>query len=178
MGIGLLPNYAAIGVWAPILLVLRFVQGIGVGGEWGGAVLMAAEHAPKGKAGLYGATPDGRPGRCRARQRRLPALHQLTTEEQFTSWGWRVPFLLSATLVMVAMWIRLGVMESPFEAVEKEDRIAKSRSSRSSRRAGEPCCSPAAPSSPPTASPTSSWSRCSATAPPSSATAAAPCSPC
>ena len=58
VGIGLLPNYAAIGVWAPILLVvLRFVQGIGVGGEWGGAVLMATEHAPKGKAGLYGAAP-------------------------------------------------------------------------------------------------------------------------
>ena len=155
------------------------MQGIGVGGEWGGAVLMATEHAPKGKAGLYGAAP----------QMGVPAgvvlanvvflLHQLMTEEQFTSWGWRVPFLLSATLVMVAMWIRLGVMESPaFEAVEKEDRIAKSRSSRSSPRAGEPCCSPAAPSSPPTASPTSSWCRCSATAPPSSATAAAPCSPC
>ncbi|MFN3340967.1 MAG: MFS transporter, partial [Dietzia sp.] len=58
VGIGLLPNYAAIGIWAPILLVaLRFIQGIGVGGEWGGAVLMATEHAPKGKAGLYGAAP-------------------------------------------------------------------------------------------------------------------------
>ena len=67
----------------------------------------------------------GVPAGCGARQRRLPALHA-ATEEQFTSWGWRVPFLLSATLVMVAMWIRLGVMESPaFEAVEKEDRIAK-----------------------------------------------------
>jgi metabolite-proton symporter len=128
VGIGLLPNYAAIGVWAPILLVvLRFVQGIGVGGEWGGAVLMATEHAPKRKAGLYGAAPQmGVPAGVVLANVVFLLCTQLMTEEQFTSWGWRVPFLLSATLVMVAMWIRLGVMESPaFEAVEKEDRIAK-----------------------------------------------------
>ncbi|HET6561044.1 MAG TPA: MFS transporter [Marmoricola sp.] len=128
VGIGLLPNYAAIGVWAPILLVaLRFVQGIGVGGEWGGAVLMATEHAPKGKAGLYGAAPQmGVPAGVVLANVVFLLCTQLMSDEQFTSWGWRVPFLLSATLVMVALWIRLGVMESPaFEAVEKEDRITK-----------------------------------------------------
>jgi metabolite-proton symporter len=128
VGIGLLPNHAAIGVWAPILLVtLRFIQGIGVGGEWGGAVLMATEHAPKGKAGLYGAAPQmGVPAGVVLANVVFLLCTQLMSEEQFTSWGWRVPFLLSATLVLVAMWIRLGVMESPaFTAIEKEDRITK-----------------------------------------------------
>ena len=128
VGIGLLPGYATIGVWAPILLVtLRFVQGIGVGGEWGGAVLMATEHAPKGKAGLYGAAPQmGVPAGVILANVVFLLVTQLMSEEQFLAWGWRIPFLLSATLVAVAMWIRLGVMESPaFEAVEQEDRITK-----------------------------------------------------
>jgi len=128
VGIGLLPNYDAIGVWAPILLVaLRFLQGVGVGGEWGGAVLMATEHAPKGKAGLYGAAPQmGVPAGVILANVVFLLCSQLMTNDQFTSWGWRVPFLLSATLVGAAMWIRLGVMESPaFQAVEQEDRITK-----------------------------------------------------
>ena len=128
VGIGLLPNYDAIGVWAPILLVaLRFIQGIGVGGEWGGAVLMATEHAPKGKSGLYGAAPQmGVPAGVIFANVVFLLCTQLMSNEQFVSWGWRVPFLLSATLVGVAMWIRLGVLESPaFEAVEQEDRITK-----------------------------------------------------
>jgi metabolite-proton symporter len=128
VGIGLLPNYDAIGVWAPILLVvLRFLQGVGVGGEWGGAVLMATEHAPQGKAGLYGAAPQmGVPAGVILANVVFLLCSQLMTNDQFTSWGWRVPFLLSATLVAAAMWIRLGVMESPaFQAVEQEDRITK-----------------------------------------------------
>ncbi len=128
VGIGLLPNYDAIGVWAPILLVaLRFLQGIGVGGEWGGAVLMATEHAPRGKTGLYGAAPQmGVPAGVILANVVFLLVTQILTEEQFASWGWRVPFLLSGTLVAVAMWIRLGVMESPaFQAVEKEDRITR-----------------------------------------------------
>lgn len=128
VGIGLLPNYETIGVWAPILLVvLRFVQGIGVGGEWGGAVLMATEHAPKGKAGLYGAAPQmGVPAGVILANVVFLLCTQLMSEEAFTDWGWRIPFLLSATLVAVAMWIRLGVMESPaFAAVEEQDAIAK-----------------------------------------------------
>ena len=128
VGIGLLPNYAAIGIWAPILLVtLRFIQGIGVGGEWGGAVLMATEHAPKGKSGLYGAAPQmGVPAGVVLANVVFLLCTQLMSEQQFLTWGWRVPFLLSATLVLIAMWIRLGVMESPaFEAVEKQDRITR-----------------------------------------------------
>jgi metabolite-proton symporter len=128
VGIGLLPNYDAIGVWAPIILVaLRFIQGVGVGGEWGGAVLMATEHAPKNKRGLYGAAPQmGVPAGVVLANVVFLLCTQLTTEQQFLSWGWRVPFLLSIVLVAVALWIRLGVMETPdFQAVTTEDRAAK-----------------------------------------------------
>jgi metabolite-proton symporter len=128
VGIGLLPTYDAIGVWAPILLVtLRFIQGIGVGGEWGGAVLMATEHAPKGKAGLYGSAPQmGVPAGVVLANVVFLLCTQLMTEQQFLAWGWRVPFLLSTTLIAVAMWIRLGVMESPaFQAVREEDRVTR-----------------------------------------------------
>lgn len=128
IAIGLLPTYATIGMWAPILLVtLRFVQGIGVGGEWGGAVLMATEHAPPGKAGLYGAAPQiGVPAGLVLANAVFLLVNSVLTPEQFTAWGWRIPFLLSATLIAIAMWIRLGVTESPaFEATEEEDVIAK-----------------------------------------------------
>src|SRR3954451_8690672 len=128
VGIGLLPNYDAIGVWAPVLLVaLRFVQGVGVGGEWGGAVLMATEHAPRGRRGLYGAAPQmGVPAGVVLANVVFLLCTQLTTEQQFFAWGWRVPFLLSVVLVAVALWIRLGVLETPaFQAVTKEHRVAK-----------------------------------------------------
>ena len=128
VGIGLLPTYDAIGVWAPILLVaLRFLQGIGVGGEWGGAVLMATEHAPPGKAGLYGSAPQmGVPAGVILANVVFLLCTQLLTEQQFLSWGWRVPFLLSFALIAVAMWIRLGVAESPaFRAVAQEGRVAR-----------------------------------------------------
>jgi metabolite-proton symporter len=128
VGIGLLPTYATIGVWAPILLVaLRFVQGIGVGGEWGGAVLMATEHAPRGKAGLYGSAPQmGVPAGVVLANVVFLLCNNLMSEEQFLAWGWRVPFLLSVTLVAVALWIRLGVVESPaFRAAAAEKRIAR-----------------------------------------------------
>jgi metabolite-proton symporter len=128
VGIGLLPNYDAIGVWAPVLLVtLRFIQGVGVGGEWGGAVLMATEHAPRGRRGLYGAAPQmGVPAGVVLANVVFLLCTQLTTEQQFLAWGWRVPFLLSIVLVAVALWIRLGVLETPaFQAVTKEHRVAK-----------------------------------------------------
>jgi metabolite-proton symporter len=128
VGIGLLPTYDAIGVWAPILLVvLRFIQGIGVGGEWGGAVLMATEHAPPGKAGLYGSAPQmGVPAGVIIANVVFLLCTQSMSEQQFLAWGWRVPFLLSFTLIAVAMWIRLGVMESPvFKAAAAENRIAR-----------------------------------------------------
>ncbi|MGY1622861.1 MFS transporter [Geodermatophilus sp. SYSU D00965] len=128
VGIGLLPTYATIGVWAPILLVvLRFIQGIGVGGEWGGAVLMATEHAPRGKAGLYGSAPQmGVPAGVVLANVVFLLCSNLMSEQQFLAWGWRVPFLLSITLVAVALWIRLGVMESPaFRAAAAEQRITR-----------------------------------------------------
>lgn len=128
VGIGLLPNYEAIGVLAPILLVaLRFLQGIGVGGEWGGAVLVATENAPPGKRGLYGAAPQmGVPAGVLAANLVFLLVTQLLPEEAFQSWGWRLPFLFSAVLVFVAMWIRLGVHESEeFTQVQRNEQVAK-----------------------------------------------------
>lgn len=128
VAIGLLPNYAAIGVWAPILLVaLRFVQGFGVGGEWGGAVLMATEHAPKGKAGLYGVAPQlGVPAGVMIANLAFLAVSGLTSEGAFEQWGWRIPFLASGVLIAVALWIRLGVHESPtFENVRERGQVVR-----------------------------------------------------
>src|SRR5260221_447457 len=102
--IGLLPTYATLGPWAPVLLVLlRIAQGFGVGGEWGGAVLMAVEHAPKGKRGFYGSWPQiGVPaGLLLANVVYLP--FSGLPEADFLSWGWRVPFLLSILLVAVGL---------------------------------------------------------------------------
>ncbi|MQA02473.1 MAG: MFS transporter [Streptosporangiales bacterium] len=112
--IGLLPTYAQIGAVAPFLLVvLRFAQGVAVGGEWGGAVLMAVEHSPRKRRGFNGSWP----------QVGVPAGLLLSTgvfsvasslpEQAFLSWGWRVPFLASAVLVLVGLLIRLQIMESP-----------------------------------------------------------------
>jgi MHS family shikimate/dehydroshikimate transporter-like MFS transporter len=120
-GIGLLPTYAQIGPWAAVaLVVLRLAQGFGVGGEWGGAVLMAVEHAPPGRRGFYGSWP----------QIGVPAGLLLSTavftqfarlpEEQFLSWGWRVPFLLSILLVGVGLIIRVRILETPAFARVKE----------------------------------------------------------
>lgn len=114
VAIGLLPGYTTIGVAAPILLVvLRLIQGFGVGGEWGGAVLMAVEHAPRHKRAFYGSWP----------QAGVPAgsllssgaffLVQMMPEEQFLTWGWRIPFLVSALLVLVGFVIRLKLEDSP-----------------------------------------------------------------
>ncbi|MFD1812711.1 MFS transporter [Rhodococcus gannanensis] len=128
VGIGLLPNYDAIGALAPILLVaLRFVQGLGVGGEWGGAVLVATENAPEGRKGLYGAAPQiGVPAGVLVANLVFLPLTAFMSEDAFTSWGWRIPFLLSAILVLVAMWIRLGLEESDeFEATKDQEQSNK-----------------------------------------------------
>ena len=113
--IGCLPTHATIGIAAPILLVLlRFAQGIGVGGEWGGAVLMSVEHAPKGKRGFYGAWPQmGVPAGLLLSTVAFITVQNATTEDQFMAWGWRVPFLISIVLVAVGLFVRLAVMESP-----------------------------------------------------------------
>ncbi|RKT88220.1 Major Facilitator Superfamily protein [Saccharopolyspora antimicrobica] len=112
--IGLLPGYAQIGVWAPILLVIiRMVQGIGLGGEWGGSVLIASEHAPKGKSILYGAfAQQGSPVGNTLSTLSFLAISQLP-DEAFLGWGWRIPFLASALLVLVGLFIRMRVTESP-----------------------------------------------------------------
>jgi|tagenome__1003787_1003787.scaffolds.fasta_scaffold20960624_2 MFS transporter, MHS family, shikimate and dehydroshikimate transport protein len=113
--IGILPSYASIGIAAPILLVvLRLAQGLGVGGEWGGAVLMAVEHAPKGKRGLYGSFPQmGVPAGLFGATVIFALMQALTTDAQFLSWGWRVPFLFSVVLVGVGLFIRMRLLESP-----------------------------------------------------------------
>jgi MFS transporter, MHS family, shikimate and dehydroshikimate transport protein len=119
--IGVLPTYASIGVLAPVLLVLlRFAQGLGVGGEWGGAVLMSVEHAPKGRRGFFGSWPQmGVPAGLLLSTVVFAVMQGATTEEQFLAWGWRVPFLVSIVLVGVGLFIRLRIMESPaFKAVK------------------------------------------------------------
>ncbi|WP_432261004.1 MFS transporter [Cupriavidus sp. TMH.W2] len=120
--IGLVPTYDSIGILAPVLLlVLRVLQGIGLGGEWGGAVLMAYEYAPPGKKGFYASLPQiGLAiGLCLASG--VVALLSLTlTDAQFLAWGWRVAFLISAGMVFVGMYIRLNVKETPEFAVIKQ----------------------------------------------------------
>lgn len=121
VAVGLLPTYGQVGVLAPILLVFcRLAQGLALGGEWSGAVLMAVEHAPKRKRAFYGSWPQiGVPfGLVLATG--LFFLVQRLSKEQLESWGWRVPFLVSAVLVAVGMYIRLKIEDSPaFKAVKE-----------------------------------------------------------
>ncbi|MET0234317.1 MAG: MFS transporter [Kibdelosporangium sp.] len=113
--IGLLPGYATIGVAAPILLtVLRLVQGFAIGGEWGGAVLIVSEHGSAERRGFWSSWPQaGVPAGNLLATAVLAVLAAVQTDEQFLSWGWRVAFLLSAVLVLIGLWIRLAVSESP-----------------------------------------------------------------
>ncbi|RYF60854.1 MAG: MFS transporter [Comamonadaceae bacterium] len=115
VAIGLLPNYAAIGVFAPILLVtLRFMQGLGVGGEWGGAVLMAVEYAPAHRRTLYGAFPQmGLPAGVITSNIVFIIVTSIFAPAVFSDWGWRVPFLLSGALILVALYLRVQVEETP-----------------------------------------------------------------
>ncbi|MGZ9571340.1 MFS transporter [Alcaligenes nematophilus] len=120
--IGLIPSYESIGYWAAVLLVLmRFLQGIAVGGEWGGAVLMAVEHAPEGKKGFFGSLPQTgvAPGLILS-SLAMGAVASLP-EEDMLSWGWRLPFLASVALLLVGWWIRAKVAESPdFEQMSRK----------------------------------------------------------
>lgn len=127
--IGLLPTYASIGVWAPILLVLlRIVQGVAVGGEWGGAVLMAGEHSPdKSKRTFFASFAQlGSPAGLILSMLMFKLVTGLD-DEAFLSWGWRVPFLFSAVLLAVGFVIRLSVNESPDFLEEKQARAAKQK---------------------------------------------------
>lgn len=126
-GIGLLPTYAQIGVWAPVTLVcLRVLQGIAVGGEWGGAILIASESAPKGKGILYAAfAQQGSPTGNLLATLAFFALSSLPMPD-FLQWGWRIPFLLSAALVIVGMVIRLTLEESAdMQRLMREKKTAK-----------------------------------------------------
>jgi metabolite-proton symporter len=124
--IGLLPGYGSIGIWAPIgLIVLRLVQGFAVGGEWGGAVLMATEHGDAARRGYWGSWPQaGVPLGSLLSAGILAFMAGLQSEAEFVRWGWRVPFLLSAVLVVIGWYIRNRVAESPmFEAQIEVDGV-------------------------------------------------------
>ena len=126
--IGLMPTFARIGIWAPILLVtLRFVQGLGLGGEWGGAVLMTLESGDPRRRGLNASWPQiGVPLGLLLANGMLSLMGVLTNDAAFLSWGWRVPFLISGLLVLVGLWIRLTIAESPlFAEVEASDHKPK-----------------------------------------------------
>ena len=115
VAIGLVPSFATIGVVAPVLLaVLRFVQGIGLGGEWGGAVLLATEYAPPGQRGLYSAFPQLGPAVGFVLGNALfLVLNATMSPETFLAWGWRIPFLASAVLLAVGYYIRMRIAETP-----------------------------------------------------------------
>lgn len=128
MLVGVLPTYAAIGIWAPILLVaLRFLQGLGLGGEWGGAVLMTLESGDPRRRGLNASWPQvGVPIGLLLANGVLSLMGAMTSDNAFQSWGWRVPFVFSGILVLIGLWIRLTIAESPLfaqvdESDEKED---------------------------------------------------------
>jgi metabolite-proton symporter len=126
--VGLLPTHATIGVWAPVLLVsLRFLQGLGLGGEWGGAVLMTLESGDSRRRGLNASWPQvGVPIGLLLANGVLSLMGGLTSDAAFLSWGWRVPFLLSGALVLVGLWIRLTIAESPlFREVEVQETKAR-----------------------------------------------------
>jgi metabolite-proton symporter len=115
VAIGLLPTYQSIGIVAPLLLMLcRFGQGLGLGGEWGGAVLLAIENAPPGKRAWYGMFPQlGAPIGLLLSGGTFLLLSDLLTEEQFFDYGWRIPFIASSLLVIVGFYIRLKITETP-----------------------------------------------------------------
>ncbi|TWD93428.1 metabolite-proton symporter [Neobacillus bataviensis] len=127
ISIGLLPTYSSVGVVAPILLVfLRLLQGIALGGEWGGAVLLAVESAPKQKRGFYGSFPAMGIPLGMLLGTFSVSLMSMLPDGQFLTWGWRVPFLLSAILVAIGIWIRRGIIEtSAFQEEKQKGNVVK-----------------------------------------------------
>jgi metabolite-proton symporter len=125
--IGLLPSYEQIGVIAPLLLALcRFGQGFGLGGEWGGAVLLATENAPEGKRSWYGMFPQlGAPVGLFLSSGVFWLLLHVISQEALLSWGWRVPFIASIILIAVGLWVRLSITETPAfqKAIDKHERV-------------------------------------------------------
>jgi len=125
--IGLLPSYESIGVLAPLLLALcRFGQGFGLGGEWGGAVLLATENAPPGKRSWYGMFPQlGAPVGLFLSSGVFWLLLHVMSQESLLAWGWRIPFVASIVLIAVGLWVRLSITETPAfqKAIEKQERV-------------------------------------------------------
>ncbi|HGU6623234.1 TPA: MFS transporter [Citrobacter amalonaticus] len=125
--IGLLPTYEMIGIWAPILLILmRIIQGMGIGGEWGGALLLAYEYAPEKRKGFFGSIPQAGVTIGMLMATFIVSLMTLFSEEDFLSWGWRIPFLLSSVLVLLGLWIRRDIDETPdFKKVKATGQVAQ-----------------------------------------------------
>lgn len=126
-GMGLLPTYQAVGIWAPILLItLRLVQGLGIGGEWGGALLLAVEYAPAEKRGLFGSIPQMGVTIGMLLGTVALSIMTLLPENAFMTWGWRIPFIFSALLVFFGLWIRKGIDETPsFKKVKESGEVPK-----------------------------------------------------
>lgn len=125
--IGLLPTYNSIGIWAPILLVsLRVIQGIAVGGEWGGALLLSVEYADENKRGFAGSIPMMGSAIGMILATATMSVATLLPESVFLAWGWRVPFVASLVLVFIGLWIRGGLAETPeFEKTKSEGKVSK-----------------------------------------------------
>ena len=125
--IGLLPTYEMIGLWAPVLLILmRIIQGMGIGGEWGGALLLAYEYAPEKRKGFFGSIPQAGVTIGMLMATFIVSLMTLFSEADFLSWGWRIPFLLSSVLVLLGLWIRKDIDETPdFQKVKASGQVAK-----------------------------------------------------
>ncbi len=124
---GILPTYQAIGVAAPIILItLRLIQGLGIGGEWGGALLLATEYAPPERRGFFGSIPQMGVTIGMVMGTLALWIMSLLPEQQFMTWGWRVPFIFSALLVVFGLWIRKGIDETPeFKEVQAKGEIPK-----------------------------------------------------
>lgn len=124
---GVLPTYEMIGIWAPVLLImLRLIQGLGLGGEWGGALLLAVEYAPKEKRGFFGSVPQMGVTIGMIMGTGALSVMTLLPHEAFMTWGWRVPFILSALLVIFGLWIRKGIEETPsFKRTQQRGEIPK-----------------------------------------------------
>ncbi|QCT21495.1 MHS family MFS transporter [Jejubacter calystegiae] len=125
--IGLLPTYESIGMWAPALLILmRVIQGLGIGGEWGGALLLAYEYAPEKRKGFFGSIPQAGVTIGMLMATFIVSLMTMFNEEQFLSWGWRIPFLMSSVLVILGLWIRKDIDETPdFKNLKRSGQVSK-----------------------------------------------------
>lgn len=143
VAVGCVPSYASIGMAAPILLVLlRFLQGLGLGGEWGGAVLLTSEHAPEGRRGLWSSFPQMGPavGFLLANGLML-TLSSTLSDGQFAAWGWRVPFWVAGLLALTGLWLRRSVEETPqFRALAETGHRAEAPWPRSYGATGACSC--------------------------------------